>query len=102
MPSKANIAGHPVHAMLVMFPISFFILAFILDVVYEAGGGGSDLSQFSYILLIAGLTTALLAAIPGLIEYGIIEDEYTKQTATTHMSLNVLVLLLECVNIGQV
>lgn len=52
----------------VMFPVAFFILAFILDVVYETGGGGADLAQFSYILLIAGFTMALVAAIPGLIE----------------------------------
>ncbi len=61
--------------MLVYFPVAFFILAFILDVVYEAGGGGGDLTQFSYILLIAGFAMALVAAIPGLIEYQIIVDE---------------------------
>lgn len=43
---------------------------------------------------------ALAAAIPGLIEYGAITDEYVKQTATSHMFLNLLVLLLQAVNIG--
>lgn len=100
MVSKANVAGHPIHPMLVFFPVAFWILAFILDVVYEAGGGGADLSQFAFILLVSGFATALLAAIPGLIEYTAITDEYAKQTATSHMSLNLLVLLLQAVNIG--
>lgn len=80
--------------------MAFWILAFILDVVYEAGGGGSDLTQFAYILLIVGFATALAAAIPGLIEYGIIEDENTKNTASSHMTLNVFVLILQAVNIA--
>jgi hypothetical protein len=67
--------GHPIHPMLVYFPVAFFIFAFVLDVVYEAGGGGRDLTQFAYILLIAGFATGLAAAIPGLVEYGIIVDE---------------------------
>ena len=57
--------------MLVAFPIVCFILAFIADVIYEAGAG-SDYSQFAYILLIAGIATAIAAAITGLIEYSII------------------------------
>lgn len=68
MPSKANVAGHPIHPMLVYFPVAFWILAFVLDVVYEAGGGGNDLVQFSFILLVAGFAMALAAAIPGLME----------------------------------
>lgn len=52
----------------VMFPVAFFILAFILDVIYEARGGGADLAQFSYILIISGFAMALVAAIPGLME----------------------------------
>jgi uncharacterized membrane protein len=55
MPSKANIAGHPLHPAMVAFPVVFFIAAFILDVVYKAGGAGSDYSQFAYILIIAGM-----------------------------------------------
>lgn len=68
MPSKANVAGHPIHPMLVYFPVAFWILAFVLDVIWEAGGGGADLVQFSFILLVAGFAMALAAAIPGLME----------------------------------
>jgi len=73
MPSKANIYGHPIHPMLVAFPIVFFIMAVVADVVYEAGLAGSDWSQFAYILLIGGIATAIAAAITGLIEYSIID-----------------------------
>jgi len=37
MPSKANIYGHPIHPMLVAFPIVFFIMAFVADVFVSAG-----------------------------------------------------------------
>jgi uncharacterized membrane protein len=58
--------------MLVAFPIVCFILAFIGDIIYEAGWAGGDYSQFAYILLIAGIATAIAAAITGLIEYSVI------------------------------
>lgn len=147
MPSKANIYGHPIHPMLVAFPIVFFIMALIADVVYEAGCLFSDWSQFAYISLIGGIATAIAAAITGLIEYSIIEyvpfflmfcdvgrgvvlrianciclasrrqesltsilsllfskhipsDEEPKKTANAHMTLNVIVLILQAVNLS--
>lgn len=72
MPSKANIWGHPIHPMLVAFPIVLFIMTLIADVVYEAGWAGSDWSQFAYILLVGGVAAAVAAAITGLVEYSII------------------------------
>lgn len=33
--STASIAGHPIHVMLVLFPIDFFILAPIMNVAYR-------------------------------------------------------------------
>jgi uncharacterized membrane protein len=35
MVSRAKIARHPIHPMLVPFVIAFFILAFIFDVLYK-------------------------------------------------------------------
>jgi uncharacterized membrane protein len=32
--STASIAGHPIHPMLIPFPIAFFIATFVCDVVY--------------------------------------------------------------------
>ncbi|GAB5031639.1 Hypothetical protein NocV09_00601920 [Nannochloropsis oceanica] len=86
--------------MLIDFPIVCFILAFSADVVYEAGLAGSDWSQFAYILLIVGIATAIAAAIAGLVEYSIIFDEETTQTANAHMTLNVMVLVLQVVNLS--
>lgn len=100
MPSKANIYGHPIHPMLVAFPIVFFIMALVADVGYEAGWAGTDWPQFAYILLIGGIATALAAAIAGLIEYSIIVDEETKQKANGHMVLNMAVLVLQAVNLS--
>ena len=36
--STANIAGHPIHPMLIPFPIAFLVSAFVTDLVYWATG----------------------------------------------------------------
>lgn len=54
MYSKASILSHPIHPVLVPFPIAFFILAFIADCAYETGTAGKDWAQLAYILIIGG------------------------------------------------
>jgi uncharacterized membrane protein len=59
---------HPMHAMLVQFPIVFFVGAFITDIVYWR-----SLSfiweTFSVWLLTAGLVGTALAVIAGLADF---------------------------------
>jgi uncharacterized membrane protein len=62
--STAALGGHPLHPMLVGFPITLFIGAFVTDVVYLATSG-AFWAQSSFWLLAAGVAMGLLAAIPG-------------------------------------
>jgi uncharacterized membrane protein len=66
-PSTAAIAGHPIHAALVPFPIVCFTLALLTDVAYWRS---ADLmwSNFSAWLLFAGLVVGGFAALFGLID----------------------------------
>jgi uncharacterized membrane protein len=67
MYSKARIAGHAAHAMAVVFPIAFFAGTVALLLAYV---GTKDAFYYRAALLadLAGIVTALVAMIPGVID----------------------------------
>jgi uncharacterized membrane protein len=65
--STASIAGHPVHPMLIPFPIAFFVAAFVCDVAYWRTGDPFWATAALW-LLGSGLVMAALAAVIGLID----------------------------------
>jgi uncharacterized membrane protein len=66
--STARVAGHPIHPMLVPFPIACFVLALVTDVVYWRTAE-MQWANFSVWLLTAGLVFAALAVVAGLIDF---------------------------------
>ena len=95
MKSRANIKSHPIHPLLVVFPIAFFMGTWLLDVI----GIFSDnmyISVVAYYLNIGGIGFALLAAVPGLIDYThtVPPDSSAKKRAAKHGLLNVTVVIL--------
>ncbi len=86
MRSKASIGGHPIHPILINFPIAFLSGGFVADAL------GVILARpflyfIGYYLVIAGVGMALLAAIPGLIDYffTVPPQSSAKERATRHM-----------------
>jgi len=65
--STASIGGHPIHPMLIPFPIAFFVATLVCDLAFWRSGN-VDWSMASLWLLGAGIVMALLAAIAGLID----------------------------------
>jgi uncharacterized membrane protein len=65
--STASIAGHPIHPMLIPFPIAFFVATFACDIAFWRSGNESWATA-SLWLLGAGLVMAALAAVAGLID----------------------------------
>ena len=63
--STAQIAGHPLHPMLVPFPIAFFVSTLATDLIY-LNTGNAGFATASLWLLGAGLASAAPAAILGL------------------------------------
>jgi uncharacterized membrane protein len=65
--STAKVAGHPIHPMLVPFPIAFFVGTFASDLMFRHSG---DLFWFTATLWLlgAGVVMALLAAVAGIID----------------------------------
>jgi uncharacterized membrane protein/nitrite reductase/ring-hydroxylating ferredoxin subunit len=95
MKSKAHIKSHPLHPILVAFPIAFFIGAFIFDGL-SLIIGNTSFWQTGYYLAIAGIAGALLAAIPGAIDYfySVPPKSSGKKRATQHALINLVNVFL--------
>jgi len=65
--STASIAGHPLHPMLIPFPIAFFVSTFVCDLAFWRTGD-PFWATVALWLLGAGLLMAALAAVIGLID----------------------------------
>ena len=68
MRSKASFKSHPLHPILVSFPIAFLIGTLVFDLLGKLMANES-FWQTGYYLEIAGIATGLLAAVPGIIDY---------------------------------
>lgn len=95
--STLQIAGHPIHPMLIPFPIAFFIATFFCDVVFWFSGN-SAWSTAAYYLLIAAVISTIVAALAGITEYR--GDPKIRQlsAAKRHMIGNSIVLILAIIN----
>ena len=97
--STAQIAGHPLHPMLIPLPITSFLGAFATDIAFLVTGEGGWATASNW-LLGAGLVTAVAAAATGFTDY--MGDERVRKigAATRHMVANVAVVTIEAVNLG--
>jgi nitrite reductase/ring-hydroxylating ferredoxin subunit/uncharacterized membrane protein len=86
MKSKAVLLGHPVHPMLIPFPIAFLTGAVLFDAAGWLLGVPAWWTTGGH-LGAAGIVTALLAAIPGFIDYlyTVPPNSSGKTRATRHM-----------------
>src|SRR5207237_2358602 len=83
---------HPIYPMLVHFPIGLFFLSLLLDLASLAFANAPSLVRDSFYAMLLGVTTALIAAVPGFVDYtNIRSDHPAKRTATAHMILNLIV-----------
>jgi uncharacterized membrane protein len=91
--STAQVAGHPVHPMLIPFPIAFFVATFAADLAFwqTRNPAWADATIW---LLGAGLVMAALAAVAGLTD--VLGDARIRslRDAWLHAGGNVLAVLL--------
>lgn len=95
--STARIAKHPIHPMLVPFPIACFVGALLTDLAYW-NTAEMMWADFSAWLLFAGLVMGALAAIAGLIDFLGNRLIRSLTPAWYHLGGNVIVLLLALFN----
>ena len=86
MRSRANIKGHPIHPALIPFPFAFLVGAFAFDAAGVVFDREAMWTTGAYLAL-AGVGAALVAAIPGFIDYlfTVPPDSSGKSRATKHM-----------------
>lgn len=94
MESKAKLAGHAAHPILVVFPLGLLATSVIFDGVYLFNDN-PEMVLVSYWMITAGLLSGLAAAVPGWIDWFAI-PAYTraKRIGLIHGVGNVLVLIL--------
>ncbi len=98
-PSTAAIAGHPLHPLLVLFPVAFLVGAFATDIVY-ASTLDVMWAQFSMWLTLAGLTMGVLAALTGLVDFVSIRRARAGSAGWIHFFGNAFVLALAGISFG--
>jgi uncharacterized membrane protein len=97
--STAKIGGHPIHPMLVPFPIVCFIGALVTDIAFlHYGGHSHGWAVAGRILLLVGLIMAALAAVAGLTDF-LGEKRIQGSDAVKHMLANVAAVVIELVNL---
>ncbi len=91
---QAKLLGHPIHPILIVFPLGLLATAVAFDVVALVQKDGSWFIV-SYWLIVSGVAGGVLAAIFGLIDWlGIPSGTRAKRIGLIHGSTNVLVVLL--------
>ena len=98
MRTPANIAGHPIHPMLVTIPIGLWIFSLVCDFVAMRSANPETWNVVALYALIGGIVGALAAAVPGLIDLLSLPPGPIKRTAITHMAINLTVVALYVCN----
>jgi uncharacterized membrane protein len=94
MESKVKVAGHPIHPMLIVFPLGLLATAVIFDII-SLSTSDPKWHSMAWYMIGAGVLGGLLAAVFGLIDWlAIPNNTRAKSIGLWHGGLNVLVVLL--------
>ncbi|WP_449416583.1 DUF2231 domain-containing protein [Phormidium nigroviride] len=95
--SSINIAGHPIHPIIVIFPVAFLV-----------GAAGSDIGYWltsdpfwaraSVWLIGAGFVSGILAGITGFLDFSRIKRVRDRSAGWLHMAGNITALVLSLIN----
>lgn len=92
MESRAKVLGHPIHPMLIVFPLGLLSTAVITDILYLALSD-TRFPFVSFVLIAGGLLGGLLAAVFGLWDWlAIPSGTRAKSVGAAHGIGNVVVV----------
>jgi uncharacterized membrane protein len=87
-----KLLGHPIHPMLIVFPLGLLATAVVFDILYVATAN-DDLATFSYYATLAGVIGGLLAAVFGVLDWSKIpKDTRARRIGAVHGVGNVIVM----------
>jgi uncharacterized membrane protein len=94
MEAKARLLGHPIHQMLIVFPLGLLTTAIVFDFIHLATHTALW-TEISFWMIAAGVIGGLVAAVFGLIDYlGIPSGTRARRLGMLHGLGNVCVVLL--------
>jgi uncharacterized membrane protein len=100
VPSTAAIAGHPIHPMIIPYPVAFLTTALIADLAAQRTGD-PFWSRATRLLLGAGIASGLAAGLFGAIDYLTIRRAREKPVGRLHAYGNVTALGLAAANLAM-
>ena len=98
MSSPASIKKHPLHPMLVGLPIGLWVFALVCDVMHMVSGNTVWQTVATYCVA-GGIVGAILAAVPGLIDYLSINESDMKRIANFHLAVNLGAVVIFAINL---
>jgi uncharacterized membrane protein len=94
MESRAKFLGHPVHQMLVVFPVGLLAMAAVFDVIHLMGQS-AEMARVAYWMIAAGVLSGLVVAPFGFVDWlAIPSGTRAKFIGGLHGAGNVLVLIM--------
>jgi uncharacterized membrane protein len=98
MESRAKLFGHPIHPMLIVFPLGLFIMAVLADIAYMITDH-SSFAAVAYWDIAGGIVGGLVAAVFGFIDWLAIPSKTrAKSIGLYHGVGNVVVVVLFAVS----
>src|SRR3569623_2199413 len=94
MRTPAQIAGHPIHPMLVSIPIGLWVFSLAADIIAPRSASPDTWPAAALYTMVGGIIGALCAAVPGLIDLLSLKDHAIKSTAIKHMRLTLTIVVL--------
>jgi uncharacterized membrane protein len=99
MLSKVRIQGHPIHPMLIAFPVAMYVATAVTLIVFAAT---RDAFWFraAYWTNLAGVVMAAVAAVPGFIDFLYLpRRSRARSTGIVHAVLNVSALIVFVISV---
>ena len=100
METRASVAEHPIHPMLIPFPIALWMFSLASDFIFLFGFGGAVWKDIALYTMVGGIIGGLAAAIPGYIDYRSLTDPVIVRVAQMHMIINVGLIIVFTINAG--
>jgi uncharacterized membrane protein len=95
MESRAKLFGHPIHQMLIVFPLGLLATALFFDIIALIMHRHAGLFTAAYYMIAAGVIGGLLSAVFGLIDFlAIPAGTRARRVGTLHGVGNVVVVVL--------
>jgi uncharacterized membrane protein len=94
MSTPASVARHPIHPILVALPIGLWVFSVVADLVFHLGRASTVWKDVAYYTLGGGIVGAVLAAVPGLIDFFSITDAKAGRVGIAHMVANLVALVI--------